>query len=165
MNDYNIRQAQKEDAIAIFNLIQELAVFEKLAHQVTGTPESLADHLFGTPAYAEAIVAESQGQLIGFALFFKTYSTFLTKPGLYLEDIFVREPHRGQGIGKALLKAVAQIAQERGYGRLEWSVLDWNETAIAFYEKMGAEVLPDWRICRVTGESLQSMGNANLTAE
>lgn len=149
MNDYNIRQAQRADAIAIFNLIQELAVFEKLTHQVTGTPEALADHLFGTPACAEAIVAESQGQLVGFALFFKTYSTFLTKPGLYLEDIFVREAYRSQGIGKALLKAVAQIAQERGYGRLEWSVLDWNESAIAFYEKMGAEVLPDWRICRV----------------
>ncbi|NJM77840.1 MAG: GNAT family N-acetyltransferase [Acaryochloridaceae cyanobacterium RU_4_10] len=152
MNDYNIRQAQKEDAIAIFNLIQELAVFEKLTHQVTGSPESLADHLFGTPAYAEAIVAESQGQLIGFALFFKTYSTFLTKPGLYLEDIFVREIYRGQGIGKDLLKAVTQIAQERDYGRLEWSVLDWNENAIGFYQKMGAEVLPDWRICRVTFE-------------
>jgi GNAT superfamily N-acetyltransferase len=150
MNDYNIRQAQRADAIAIFNLIQELAIFEKLTHQVTGTPEALADHLFGTPAYAEAIVAESQGQLIGFALFFKTYSTFLTKPGLYLEDIFVREAHRSQGIGKALLKAVVEIAQERGYGRLEWSVLDWNENAIAFYETMGAEVLPDWRICRAT---------------
>jgi Acetyltransferase (GNAT) family len=93
MNDYNIRQAQKEDAIAIFKLIQELAVFEKLTHQVTGTPELLADHLFGTPACAEAIVAEAQGQLVGFALFFKTYSTFLTKPGLYLEDIFVQESH------------------------------------------------------------------------
>lgn len=165
MNDYNVRPAQENDAIAIFNLIQELAVFEKLTHQVTGTPELLADHLFGIPTHAEAIVAESQGQLIGFALFFKTYSTFLTRPGLYLEDIFVQEPHRGKGIGKALLKAVAQIAQERGYGRLEWSVLDWNETAIAFYEQMGAQVLPDWRICRVTGESVQGMGNANLTTE
>ena len=164
MNDYKIRQAQKEDAIALFNLIQELAVFEKLAHQVTGTPEALAGHLFGTSACAEAIVAESQGQLVGFALFFKTYSTFLTKPGLYLEDIFVREAYRSQGIGKELLRAVTQIAQERDYGRLEWSVLDWNESAIAFYEKMGAEVLPDWRICRVTGQSLQSMGN-DLTAE
>jgi GNAT superfamily N-acetyltransferase len=164
MNDYNIRQAQRADAITLFSLIQGLAHYEKLTHQVTGTPDTLADHLFGTPAYAEAIVAESQGQLIGFALFFRTYSTFLTKPGLYLEDIFVQEPHRGQGIGKALLKAVAQIAQERGYGRLEWTVLDWNESAIAFYQKMGAEVLPDWRICRVTGQSLQSMGN-DLTAE
>jgi GNAT superfamily N-acetyltransferase len=160
MNNYHIRQAQEADANAIFALIQELAHYEKLTHQVTGTPETLAEHLFGTPAYAEAIVAEAQGRLIGFALFFKNYSTFLTKPGLYLEDLYVQDAYRGQGIGKALLKAVAQIAQARGYGRLEWSVLDWNETAITFYQKMGAEVLPDWRICRVTEESLQSMSDA-----
>jgi GNAT superfamily N-acetyltransferase len=156
MNDFTIRLAQITDTEAIFALIQELAHYEKLTHQVTGTPQALAEHLFGTPTYAEAIVAESQGQLIGFALFFKNYSTFLTKPGLYLEDLYVQEAYRGQGIGKALLKAVAQIAQERGYGRMEWSVLDWNETAIAFYQKMGADVLPDWRICRVTGASLNS---------
>jgi GNAT superfamily N-acetyltransferase len=160
MNNYHIRQAQEADANAIFALIQELAHYEKLTHQVTGTPETLAEHLFGTSAYAEAIVAEAQGRLIGFALFFKNYSTFLTKPGLYLEDLYVQDAYRGQGIGKALLKAVAQIAQARGYGRLEWSVLDWNETAITFYQKMGAEVLPDWRICRVTEESLQSMSDA-----
>lgn len=157
MNDFTIRPAQITDTASIFALIQELAHYEKLTHQVTGNPQALADHLFGTPTYAEAIVAESQGQLIGFALFFKNYSTFLTKPGLYLEDLYVQEAYRGQGTGKALLKAVAQIANDRGYGRLEWSVLDWNETAIAFYKKMGAEVLPDWRICRVTEESLQSM--------
>jgi GNAT superfamily N-acetyltransferase len=160
MNNYHIRQAQEADANAIFALIQELAHYEKLTHQVTGTPETLAEHLFGTPAYAEAIVAEAQEQLIGFALFFKNYSTFLTKPGLYLEDLYVQDAYREQGIGKALLKAVAQIAQARGYGRLEWTVLDWNETAITFYQKMGAEVLPDWRICRVTEESLQSMSDA-----
>ncbi|WP_404786712.1 GNAT family N-acetyltransferase [Altericista sp. CCNU0014] len=160
MNDYRIRPAREADASAIFALIRELAHYEKLTHQVTGTPEILAAHLFGTPAYAEAIVAESQEQLVGFALFFKNYSTFLTKPGLYLEDLFVQKAYRGRGIGKALLKTLAQIARERGYGRLEWSVLDWNETAIAFYEKMGADVLPDWRICRVTGESLQSMSDA-----
>ncbi len=160
MNNYHIRQAQQADASAIFSLIQELAHYEKLSHQVTGTPETLAEHLFGIPAYAEAIVAEAQGQLIGFALFFKNYSTFLTKPGLYLEDLYVQDAYRGQGIGKALIQAVAQIAQERGYGRLEWTVLDWNETAISFYQKMGAEVLPNWRICRVTGESLQSMDDA-----
>jgi GNAT superfamily N-acetyltransferase len=159
MNNYHIRQAQEADANAIFALIQELAHYEKLTHQVTGTPETLAEHLFGTPAYAEAIVAEAQEQLIGFALFFKNYSTFLTKPGLYLEDLYVQDAYRGQGIGKALLQAVAQIAQARGYGRLEWSVLDWNETAIAFYRRMGADVLPDWRICRVTGASLQLMGD------
>jgi GNAT superfamily N-acetyltransferase len=160
MNEFTIRPAQQADAKAIFALIQELAAYEKLTHQVTGTPEALSKHLFGSSAYAEALVAEHQGQLIGFALFFKNYSTFLTKPGLYLEDLFVQNAYRGQGIGKALLKAVAQIAQARGYGRLEWSVLDWNETAITFYQKMGAEVLPDWRICRVTEASLQLMGDA-----
>ncbi len=156
MNPYNIRQAIPADTNAIFSLIQELALYEKLMHQVTGTPEDL----FGNAPCAEALVVEFEGQLIGFALFFKNYSTFLTKPGLYLEDLFVQEGYRGQGIGKALLKAVAQIAQARGYGRLEWSVLDWNATAIAFYRRMGAEVLPDWRICRVTGDSLQLIGNA-----
>jgi GNAT superfamily N-acetyltransferase len=159
MNEFTIRPAQQADAKAIFALIQELAAYEKLTHQVTGTPEALSEHLFGSPAYAEALVAEHQGQLIGFALFFKNYSTFLTKPGLYLEDLFVQNTYRGQGIGKALLKAVAQIAQVRGYGRLEWSVLDWNETAITFYQKMGADVLPDWRICRVTEASLQLMSD------
>lgn len=160
MNQYNIRPALQADTNAIFSLIQELAVYEKLMHQVTGTPDNLSEHLFGDVPYAEALVVEREGQLIGFALFFKNYSTFLTKPGLYLEDLFVQEAYRGKGIGKALLKAVAQIAQDRGYGRLEWSVLDWNETAIAFYRRMGAEVLPDWRICRVTGASLQLMGDA-----
>ena len=159
MNNYSIRPAQCEDAIAIFALIQELAAYEKLTHQVTGTAEALSEHLFGNTACAEAIVVEHQNQLIGFALFFKNYSSFLTKPGLYLEDLYVQEAYRGQGIGKALLKAVAQIAYERGYGRLEWSVLDWNETAIAFYKKMGADVLPDWRICRVTEDALQSMAD------
>jgi GNAT superfamily N-acetyltransferase len=158
MNNYNIRPAQCEDAIAIFALIQELAAYEKLTHQVTGTAEAFSEHLFGSTACAEALVVERQNQLIGFALFFKNYSTFLTKPGLYLEDLYVQEAYRGQGIGKALLKAVAQIAQARGYGRMEWSVLDWNETAIGFYKKMGADVLPDWRTCRVTGDALQLMG-------
>jgi GNAT superfamily N-acetyltransferase len=160
MTQHNIRPAIPADTKAIFHLIQELAVYENLMHQVTGTPEDLGEHLFGDAPYAEALVVELEGQLIGFALFFKNYSTFLTKPGLYLEDLFVQETYRGKGIGKALLKAVAQIAQNRGYGRLEWSVLDWNKPAIAFYRRMGADVLPDWRICRVTGASLQLMGDA-----
>jgi GNAT superfamily N-acetyltransferase len=160
MNQYIIRQALAADTNAIFDLIQELAAYENLTHQVTGTPKDLAEHLFGQTPYAESLVVEWEGQLIGFALFFKNYSTFLTKPGLYLEDLFVQEAYRGKGIGKALLKAVAQLAQARGYGRLEWSVLDWNETAIAFYRRMGADILPDWRICRVTAESMQLMGDA-----
>jgi GNAT superfamily N-acetyltransferase len=153
-----IRSAAPADAESIFALIRELSVYEKLAHQVTGNAAALAEHLFGTPSYAEAMVVEHQSQLIGFALFFKTYSTFLTQPGLHLEDIYVQEPYRAQGIGTALLRAVARLAVERNYGRLEWTVLDWNESAIAFYRKMGAEILPDWKICRVMAQSLQILG-------
>jgi GNAT superfamily N-acetyltransferase len=155
-----IRAAAPADAESIFALIQELAVYEKLAHQVTGSVTALAAHLFGSPSHAEALVAEDQGQLIGFALFFKTYSTFLTQPGLHLEDIYVQEPYRTQGIGTALLRSVAQLAVERNYGRLEWTVLDWNESAIAFYRKMGADILPDWKICRVADRPLQRLGNS-----
>lgn len=154
-----IRPAAPDDAEGIFALIQELSVYEKIAHQVTGTAVALAEHLFGSPTHAEAIVAEHQGQLIGFALFFKTYSTFLTQPGIHLEDIYVQEPYRAQGIGTALLRSVAQLAVERNYGRLEWTVLDWNESAIAFYRKMGADVLPDWKICRIADRSLQQLSN------
>jgi GNAT superfamily N-acetyltransferase len=155
-----IRSAAPTDAEGIFALIRELSVYEKLAHQVTGTAAALAEHLFGSPSHAEAMVVEHQGQLIGFALFFKTYSTFLTQPGIHLEDIYVQEPYRAQGIGTALLRSVAQLAVERNYGRLEWTVLDWNENAIAFYRKMGADVLPDWKICRVMDQSLQILGNS-----
>jgi GNAT superfamily N-acetyltransferase len=155
--NYQIRLATTKDVAGIFELIQLLAHYEKLAHQVTGTVDDLADHLFGSQPCVEAVVAELEANLIGFALFFKNYSTFLTKPGLYLEDLYVRDAYRGQGIGKALLKTIAQIAAERGYGRLEWSVLDWNDPAIAFYERMGATVLPDWRICRVTADNIPIM--------
>jgi GNAT superfamily N-acetyltransferase len=155
--NYQIRLATPQDVAGIFELIQLLADYEKLAHQVTGSVEDLADHLFGFHPCVEAVVVELEADLIGFALFFKNYSTFLTKPGLYLEDLYVRDAYRGQGIGKALLKAIAQIAAERGYGRLEWSVLDWNDPAIAFYERMGATVLSDWRICRVTADQIPSL--------
>jgi GNAT superfamily N-acetyltransferase len=134
----------------LFELIQELAHFEHLASQVTGSANELARDLFGERRAAEALVAERDGRVLGFALFFTTYSTFLTRPGLYLEDLYVRESERGRGIGKALLERLIELARERGAGRLEWSVLDWNANAITFYEKMGATVLPDWRICRVT---------------
>jgi GNAT superfamily N-acetyltransferase len=138
----------------LFRLIQALAEYEKLSHAVTGNSEALSEHLFGTHPYAEAVLAEYAGQPAGFALFFSNYSTFLTQPGIYLEDLFILPEYRRQGIGKAMLSYLAQLAVERGCGRLEWSVLDWNEPAIAFYRRMGASVLDDWRICRVTGESL-----------
>jgi GNAT superfamily N-acetyltransferase len=149
-----IRPAKIEDVPTIFTLIQALAEYEKLSHLVTGNSTELAEHLFGEHPYAEAIVAEWDHLSVGFALFFTNYSTFLTRPGIYVEDIFVLPEYRRRGIGKQMLIYLGKLAIERKAGRLEWSVLDWNETAIAFYEKMGATILPDWRICRVTGESL-----------
>lgn len=147
-----VRSAEPADVGVLFSLIQALAEYEKLSHAVTGNTEALKDHLFGSRPYAEAILAEYAGQAVGFALFFYNYSTFLTKPGIYLEDLFVLPEYRRQGIGKTLLTYLAQLALERDCGRLEWSVLDWNESAIAFYEHMGASILPDWRICRLTGK-------------
>jgi GNAT superfamily N-acetyltransferase len=154
---FEIRAATPADVPAIFSLIQALAEYEKLSHQVTGSIEQLHTHLFGEKPLIAAIVATVNDQAIGFALYFYNYSTFLTKPGIYLEDLFVLPEYRGQGIGKALLTQLAQIAIEQDCGRLEWSVLDWNESAIGFYQRMGATVLPDWRICRVTGNALLQM--------
>lgn len=152
------RAAEPRDVPAIVGLIRELAEFEQLAHMVRATPEKLHPQLFGPRPAAEAIVVEAGtgggGELIGFALFFTNFSTFLAQPGLYLEDLYVKPVHRGSGIGQALLTRLAQLAVERDCGRFEWSVLDWNASAIRFYERMGAVVMPDWRICRVTGETL-----------
>ncbi len=156
-----IRPATPADVPTLFSLIQALADYEKLSDAVTGSPEQLADHLFGVCPYIEAIVADRESQIIGFALFFHSYSTFLTKPGIYLEDLFVLPEYRSQGIGKALLTHLAQLAVDRDCGRLEWSVLDWNEPAIGFYKRMGATVLPDWRTCRVTGDALTKMAQQN----
>jgi GNAT superfamily N-acetyltransferase len=158
-SDLTIRFVKPYDCEVLFNLIKGLADYEKLSHAVTGNPEALKQHLFGNPKYIEALLAEQAGQAIGFALFFPNYSTFMTKPGIYLEDLFVLPDYRGQGIGKALISKVAQIAVERDCGRLEWSVLDWNEPAIKFYRHMGAVILDEWRICRVTGESLMNLGS------
>jgi GNAT superfamily N-acetyltransferase len=155
--NFVVRSAVPADTPALWQLIQALAAYEHLSHAVTGTPEQLAEHLFGPRPYAEVLVAEVAGQVVGQALFFHNYSTFLTQPGLYLEDLFVLPEHRGAGIGKALLLAVAGLAIARGCGRFEWSVLDWNESAIGFYQKMGAVVLPDWRICRVDQGTLLKM--------
>ncbi|HEY9850327.1 MAG TPA: GNAT family N-acetyltransferase [Leptolyngbyaceae cyanobacterium] len=154
-----VRSATPADVPNLFNLIKALAEYEKLSHAVSGDMASLESHLFGSRPYAEAIVAEWKDEVVGFALFFYNYSTFLTKPGIYLEDLFVLPAYRGKGIGKALLTHLAKLAVDRDCGRLEWSVLDWNESAIAFYQRMGASVLPDWRICRVTGESLTNLAS------
>ena len=151
---FTLRPAEPRDVPAIVGLIGELADFEKLAHLMQVTPQKLHPHLFGDKPAAEALVAEMDGAIVAFALFFTNFSTFLAKPGLYLEDLYVQPQHRAAGIGKALLTRLAQIAVERDYGRFEWSVLDWNVNAIGFYEKMGATLLKEWRICRVTGEAL-----------
>ncbi|MBD1922917.1 GNAT family N-acetyltransferase [Microcoleus sp. FACHB-831] len=153
-SNLTLRPAQPSDVPALFNLIKALAEYEKLSHAVTGSVDALNKHLFGDRSYVEAILAEYAGQAVGFALFFHNYSTFLTKPGIYLEDLFVLPEYRRQGIGKELLGYLARLAVERDCGRLEWSVLDWNEPAIAFYRRMGASVLPDWRICRVEGDAI-----------
>ncbi|MBD2454552.1 GNAT family N-acetyltransferase [Nostoc sp. FACHB-87] len=157
MTDLILRFAEPSDSNVLFQLIKQLAEYEKLSQAVTGNVAALQEHLFGEQRYIEAILAEYQGQAVGFALFFHNYSTFLTKPGIYLEDLFVLPEYRRQGIGKALLTKLAQIAVERNCGRLEWSVLDWNEPAKAFYRSMGASILDDWRICRVTEENLKNL--------
>jgi GNAT superfamily N-acetyltransferase len=156
-NDLTVRFAEPADSETLFSLIKELAEYEKLTHAVTGNVLALQEHLFGSQRYVEAILAESSGQAVGFALFFHNYSTFLTKPGIYLEDLFVLPDYRRQGIGKALLTKLAQIAVERNCGRLEWSVLDWNESAQGFYRHMGATILDDWRICRVTEDAMSQL--------
>jgi len=160
-SDFSIRPARPGDEAGIFALIQALAAYEHLTHVVTGSAAELAPHLFGARPAAEALVVEAEQRLVAFALFFGNYSTFLTSPGLYLEDIFVLPDYRRRGIGKALLAAVAGVASERQCGRLEWSVLDWNASAISFYERVGASVLPDWRICRVTGTALSSLAKGD----
>jgi GNAT superfamily N-acetyltransferase len=153
-----LRSAEVRDLTQLVSLIGALAAYEKLSHQLELTAEKLQPHLFGEQPVAEAIVAEhSSGALIGFALFFRNFSTFLAKPGLYLEDLFVLPEHRRVGVGRALLQRLAQTAQARDYGRFEWSVLDWNEPALQFYRALGATVLPNWRICRVTGQALQRL--------
>jgi GNAT superfamily N-acetyltransferase len=154
--DFSLRAAERRDVDAIVALIRGLAEFEKLTHLLEVTPDKLALHLFGARPVVEAIVAERAGRVVAFALFFTNFSTFLAKPGLYLEDLFVEPEQRGHGIGQALLEQLARLAAARGYGRFEWSVLDWNEGAIRFYQRMGATVMPDWRICRIAGAALDA---------
>ncbi len=158
---FKLRPAELRDVQAIVGLIRELAEFEQLTHLLQVTPEKLRPHLFGEKPVVEALVAEVPGaqgpEVAAFALFFTNFSTFLAQPGLYLEDLYVRPTQRGAGIGEALLRRLGQLAVERGCGRFEWSVLDWNANAIRFYERMGATVMPDWRICRVAGDDLRTL--------
>jgi GNAT superfamily N-acetyltransferase len=154
MTDFSIRPAIAADIPELLRLIRELAVYEKLEHMAVGTDAQLHDALFGRRPAAEAVIAEADGRAVGFALCFWTFSTFLCKPGLYLEDLFIEPGYRGHGIGKALLQHLATLLVERGGGRFEWRVLDWNEPSIRFYESLGATLMREWLLVRVTGEPL-----------
>ncbi|MDP9140040.1 MAG: GNAT family N-acetyltransferase [Pseudomonadota bacterium] len=152
-----IAPARPQDVPVVLELIRALAEYEKLLDEVSATEAALHDNLFGTQRYAEALIAWSGDSAAGFALYFHNFSTFLAKPGVYLEDLFVRPAFRSHGIGKALLAEVARIAKQRGCGRLEWSVLNWNEPAIRFYRSLGAVTMSDWTINRVTGKTLDAL--------
>jgi GNAT superfamily N-acetyltransferase len=160
-----IRPAQPTDSPAIYRLILALAEYERLSQHVVLQPERLHEHLFGPRPYAEALVAEDAGQVVGFALFFHNYSTFLGRPGIYLEDLFVLPEHRGRGHGKALLRDLARLAVQRGCGRLEWSVLNWNEPAIAFYRSLGAVPMDEWSVYRLSGDALARLGHEQVSGE
>jgi GNAT superfamily N-acetyltransferase len=152
-----IRPAAPSDTGTIVQFIEELADYEKLRHECKATAEAIAQHLFGPAPKAEAILAEWQSQPVGFALYFHNFSTFLAKPGIYLEDLYVQPAFRAKGIGKALLVHLAQLAQARGCGRLEWSVLNWNAPSIAFYESLGAQAKDEWTVYRLEGPSLNQL--------
>ena len=153
----SIRPGELKDVPLMAELIRGLARYEKLEHEVTMTEEKLTAHLFGERRYAETLIAEDGGQPVGFALFFHSFSTFLAQPGLYLEDLFVVPARRGAGIGRALLERLAQVAVDRGCGRLEWAVLDWNKDAIRFYERLGAKPNSEWTVYRLAGEPLHAL--------
>jgi len=155
-----IVEASVADVAVILEFIRELARFEKLEHEVVASEESLRESLFGARKYAEVLFVEDDGERVGFALFFHNYSTFLGMPGLYLEDLYVRPDKRGRGYGKMLLAHLAKLALERGCGRLEWWVLDWNRTAIDFYRSIGAEPMSDWTVHRLSGEALRALAVA-----
>lgn len=152
-----IRPARPEDAETLVALIRELAAYERLEHQAQATPEDLRRHLFGPQPHAEALIAEVDGRPVGFALYFHSFSTFRGRPSLYLEDLFVQPAQRGRGLGKSLLRHLARLAVDRGCGRMEWAVLDWNAPAIAFYRSLGARPMDDWTVYRVDGEAMERL--------
>ena len=159
MSQIDIRPAAPGDVPLILTFIHELATYEKLAHEVVATTEDMHTALFGERPVIEAVIASLDGEPVGYALCFPTFSTFLGKPGLYLEDLYVRPAARGFGVGRKLLEHLARLTVERGWGRLEWSVLDWNAPSIAFYKKMGARPMDEWTIFRLTGEPLRTLAD------
>ena len=152
-----IRPAIAADVPLVLQLIRELAAYEKLGHEVTATERDLRESLFSSPPSAEVVIAETDGEVAGYALFFHNYSTFLSKRGLYLEDLFVRPSFRDRGIGRLLLSHLAGIAVQRGCARFEWAVLDWNESAIGFYRSLGAMPMDDWTVFRLSGDALERL--------
>lgn len=159
MVEVGIRPATAEDVPLILSFIRELADYEHLSHEVVATEEALRESLFGKRPFAEVLLAFVGEDPAGFALFFHNFSTFLGKPGIYLEDLYVRPEHRGAGAGRALLSHLARLAVERGCGRLEWWVLDWNEPSIGFYERLGATAMDDWTVYRLTGDTLTDLAS------
>jgi GNAT superfamily N-acetyltransferase len=164
MSGFRIAAATRSDVPQVLAMIRALAEYEQLSHLCVATETDLANHLFASPARIEVLLGKENGEAVCFALFFHNFSTFLGKPGLYLEDLFVRPEFRRHGYGRAMLVRLAQLALERGCGRFEWSVLDWNEPAIRFYQSLGAIVLPDWRITRVTGPALSRLAGQAVPA-
>jgi GNAT superfamily N-acetyltransferase len=156
-----IRTATKADVPIILSFIKRLADYEHLSHEVVATEDILRETLFGRQRTAEVVIGYFQKKPVGFVLFFRNYSTFLGRPGLYIEDLFVDEAYRRRGFGRALLLHVARLAKDRGCGRLEWSVLDWNEPAIHFYKRLGAVPMSEWTVFRVTGETFDRLGSAS----
>lgn len=152
--EFSITSAQRSDVPAIHNLIGQLAVYERLEHMFVGSAAMLEDSLFGAAPACQCVIAKENGVAVGFALFFITYSTFLCKPGIYLEDVFVIPTARGRGYGKALLRFLATLAHEQGFGRFEWRVLDWNTPSIEFYKSLGASILPEWHLVRMTAPEI-----------
>ncbi|MFP6873969.1 MAG: GNAT family N-acetyltransferase [Verrucomicrobiales bacterium] len=157
MPEFTVRPASLEDVKAIHGLLMELAVYEKIDHLVEATTDSTHKALFGSSPVADALVVELSGALIATAVYFQNYSTFMGRPGLYLEDIYVQPTHRGTGIGRALLIELAKIASSRGCGRMEWTVLDWNTRAIDFYQRLGAQILPDWHLVRLSRAGIKQL--------
>ena len=155
--DYTIRPIRPDDMEVLANLVRELAVYENLGEYAKGTPDDFRRHLFGPRPAAEAVIVEVAGEAVGFALWFATFSTYRGRPGIYLEDLFVRPEHRGRGIGKAILAMVARLAVERGCGKVSWSAVRWNEPAIGFYRARGADLIDEWIGFRLDGEALHRL--------